>query len=42
MAANPHVSGLKGVRDPKTFKLAYTPDPSRKLPVRLFVHGYSV
>ena len=38
---NPHVSGLKGVRNPKTFKLAYTPDPSRKLPVRLFVHGYS-
>jgi peptide/nickel transport system permease protein len=38
---NPHVSGLKGVRNPKTFKLAYTPDPSRKLPVRLFVRGYS-
>jgi peptide/nickel transport system permease protein len=38
---NPHVSGLKGVRNPKTFKLAYTPDPSHKLPVRLFVHGYS-
>jgi peptide/nickel transport system permease protein len=38
---NPHVSGLKGVRNPKTFKLAYAPDPSRKLPVRLFVHGYS-
>ena len=29
----PHVSGLKGVRDPKTFKLVYTPDPTRKLPV---------
>ena len=37
---NPHVSGLKGVRNLKTFKLAYTPDPTRKLPVRLFVHGY--
>lgn len=36
----PHVSGLKGVRDPKTFKLVYTPDPARKLPVALFVHGY--
>lgn len=36
----PHVSGLKGVRDPKTFKLAYTPDPARKLPVKLFVQGY--
>ena len=39
-AWSPHVSGLKGVRDPKTFKLAYTPDPSRKLPVALFVRGY--
>jgi peptide/nickel transport system permease protein len=34
------VSGLKGVRDPKTFKLAYTPDPARKLHVVLFAHGY--
>jgi peptide/nickel transport system permease protein len=39
-ALQPHVSGLKGVRDPKTFKLVYTPDPSRKLPLALFVHGY--
>jgi peptide/nickel transport system permease protein len=39
-AFSPHVSGLKGVRDPKTFKLVYTPDPARKLPVALFVHGY--
>ncbi len=38
---NPHVYGLKGVRDPRTFKLTYTPDPSRKLPVRLFTRGYS-
>jgi peptide/nickel transport system permease protein len=39
-AWRPHVSGLKGVRDLKTFKLVYTPDPARKLPVGLFVHGY--
>jgi len=39
-AFRPHVNGLKGVRDPKTFKLVYTPDPARKLPVALFVHGY--
>jgi peptide/nickel transport system permease protein len=39
-AFRPHVSGLKGVRDPKTFKLVYTPDPARKLPVALFVRGY--
>ena len=37
----PHVSGLKGVRDPRTFKLAYAPDPTRKVPVRMFVHGYA-
>jgi peptide/nickel transport system permease protein len=36
----PHVSGLKGVRDPRTFKLVYTPDPARKLPLAWFVHGY--
>ena len=35
------VSGLKGVRDPKTFKLVYTPDPARKLPVTLFARGYA-
>ena len=40
-AWRPHVSGLKGVRDPKTFKLVYTPDPARKLPVAFFVRGYS-
>ncbi|HEX3348854.1 MAG TPA: ABC transporter permease [Acetobacteraceae bacterium] len=34
------VPGLKGVRDMRTFKLIYTPDPSRHLPVRLFAHGY--
>ncbi len=34
------VSSLKGVRDPKTFKLAYTPDPARRLPVTFFAHGY--
>ncbi len=37
----PHVNGLKGTRDLKTFKLAYTPDPAKKLPVRLFARGYS-
>jgi peptide/nickel transport system permease protein len=37
----PHVSGLKGARDMKTFKLVYVPDPSRKLHVVLFPHGYA-
>ena len=34
------VPALKGVRDMRTFKLIYTPDPAHKLPVRLFAHGY--
>ena len=38
---NPHVYGLRGVRNPRTFQLTYAPDPSRKLPVRLFVRGYT-
>jgi len=38
---NPHVYGLRGVRDRRTFQLVYTPDPSRKLPVRLFTRGYT-
>lgn len=38
---NPHVYGLRGVRNPRTFQLSYTPDPNRKLPVRLFVRGYT-
>ncbi|MDB5375666.1 MAG: binding-protein-dependent transport system inner rane component [Rubritepida sp.] len=38
---NPHVYGLRGVRNPRTFQMVYTPDPTRKLPVRMFVHGHS-
>jgi len=38
---NPHVYGLRGVRDRQTFQLVYTPDPNRKLPVRLFTRGYN-
>ena len=29
------------MRDPRTFQLSYTPDPARKLPVRLFTRGYT-
>ena len=39
-AWRPHISGLKGLRDPRTFKLTYTPDPARKLDVVMFAHGY--
>jgi peptide/nickel transport system permease protein len=38
---NPHVYGLRGVRDRQTFQLVYTPDPNRKLPVRIFTRGYT-
>lgn len=36
----PHVLGLRGVRDMRTFRVNYVVDPNRKLPVRLFVRGY--
>lgn len=37
---NPHVYALVSTRDPKTFKRVYVPDPTQKVPVRFFVHGY--
>jgi peptide/nickel transport system permease protein len=36
----PHVYALKGRRDPRTFKLAYAPDPSDPRDVVLFGRGY--
>jgi peptide/nickel transport system permease protein len=39
-ALSPYVTGLKGVRDMRTFKLTYTPDATRKLRLTLFAHGY--
>ena len=36
----PHVYGLAGRRDPVTFKRVYTPDPEKKIPVRIFVRGF--
>ncbi|HMH54077.1 MAG TPA: ABC transporter permease [Candidatus Acidoferrum sp.] len=35
----PYVHGVKGVRDPQTFKRVYRPDPSRKVPIRFFAEG---
>lgn len=35
----PYVHGVKGVRDPQTFKRVYRPDPSQKVPIRFFVEG---
>ena len=36
----PHVYGLTGKRDPKTFKRVYLPDPNNKVYLQLFVPGY--
>jgi len=36
----PYVHGVKGVRDPATFKRVYRPDPSQKIPLRFFVKGF--
>src|SRR5215471_11364288 len=36
---SPYVYGLKGTRDPNTFKRVYVPDKSTKLPLAFFVHG---
>lgn len=37
----PHVHALAGVRDPRTFRLVYTPDPDNKVYIELFARGYS-
>jgi peptide/nickel transport system permease protein len=36
----PYVNGVKGVRDPETFKRVYRPDPSQKIPLRFFAEGF--
>jgi peptide/nickel transport system permease protein len=37
---NPHVYGLQQERDPQTFDFVYRPDPSERIPVRLFASGF--
>lgn len=37
---HPYVNGLAGKRDPQTLKRVYVPDPSRKVPLAFFAHGY--
>ncbi len=39
-AWHPYINGLKGVRDPQTFKLIYTIDPSRRVYLTFFAPGY--
>jgi len=36
----PYVHGLKGARDPQTFKRVYRPDPGERIPVRFFAQGF--
>ena len=36
----PHVYGVKGARDPQTFKRVYQTDPEQKIPIRLFAEGF--
>ncbi|NLS75092.1 hypothetical protein E3H11_40860 [Bradyrhizobium brasilense] len=36
----PHVLGLKRMRDSQTFQLVYTPDPKTRIPVRFFGEGF--
>jgi peptide/nickel transport system permease protein len=36
---SPHVYGLKGTRDPKTFKRVYVADMATKVPLAFFGHG---
>ena len=36
----PHVYAISGKRDPKTFKIVYSPDPTQRVDVKLFAHGY--
>jgi len=37
----PHVYAVKGARDPKTFKRVYQVDPTQKIPVPVFAHGFT-
>jgi len=37
----PFVYGLKGTRDPKTFKRVYVTDPETKYPIRFFGRGFT-
>jgi peptide/nickel transport system permease protein len=39
-ALRPYVQGLKGTRDPITFKRVYTPDPASKIRLSFFARGF--
>jgi len=37
---SPYIYGIKGTRDPTTFKRVYVSDPETKIPVRFFAKGF--
>lgn len=37
---SPYIYGVKGTRDPKTFRRVYVTDPETKIPVRFFAKGF--
>jgi peptide/nickel transport system permease protein len=37
---SPYIYGIKGTRDPKTFKRVYVTDPEVKIPVHFFAKGF--
>ena len=37
---SPYIYGIKGTRDPKTFKRVYVIDPEMKIPVHFFAQGF--
>jgi peptide/nickel transport system permease protein len=37
---SPHVYAMVGQRDPVTLKRTYAVDPTKRIPVKLFAHGY--
>jgi peptide/nickel transport system permease protein len=37
---SPYINGIKGTRDPKTFKRVYVTDPETKIPIRFFAKGF--
>jgi peptide/nickel transport system permease protein len=39
-ALSPHVFAVVGQRDPVTLQRSYAVDPEKRIPVRLFAHGY--
>jgi peptide/nickel transport system permease protein len=38
---SPHVYGVRGGRDPQTFKRVYRTDPSQKIRIRFFAEGFA-